>query len=167
MKYRYCYHCGNATTEIREGANPRSYCPHCRLILYENPLPSVAAVVTDTTGAILLIKRKYEPGAGGWCLPGGFIEVGETPAQAILREVWEETGIKGQEPQLFGVGTHLNGFYGDILIIAYALEVNEQKVVPQDDAAEAGFFTWDQRPRLVFPVHEELLAQYINWRKRP
>ncbi len=50
-----------------------------------------AAVLKD--GKILLVKRRYNPGAGRWALPGGVVEAGEYLEEAVKREVLEETGI--------------------------------------------------------------------------
>jgi 8-oxo-dGTP diphosphatase len=53
----------------------------------------VAAVVVHGAD-ILLIQRGREPMLGAWSLPGGVLEVGETTAEGVAREVWEETGLK-------------------------------------------------------------------------
>ncbi len=54
---------------------------------------TVDAVIEDTKGNIVLIKRKYPPFQGFYALPGGFIETGEKPQQTLLREVKEETNL--------------------------------------------------------------------------
>ena len=97
----------------------RAFCPQCQLILYENPLPTVVIIAYNEQNEIVSIRRAVEPGRGGWSLPGGFIEIGETAAQAAVRELCEETGLSATELKLVDVGTHLNGFYGDILMIGY------------------------------------------------
>ena len=51
-----------------------------------------AAVVRGAD--VLLIRRGREPMLGAWSLPGGVLEVGETTAEGVAREVWEETGLK-------------------------------------------------------------------------
>ena len=56
-------------------------------------IPCVGAVVTDGQGRLLMIKRGHEPGAGLWSIPGGRIEPGETDAEALVREMFEETGL--------------------------------------------------------------------------
>ena len=56
------------------------------------PIVGVAGIVLDR-GAVLLIQRGREPGHGAWSLPGGALELGETTAEGVTREVWEETGI--------------------------------------------------------------------------
>ena len=45
---------------------------------------------------ILLVKRKYDPGKGLWAVPGGAVEPGESLAQAVVRELEEETGLRGE-----------------------------------------------------------------------
>ena len=52
------------------------------------------AVVRDDAGRLLVVRRGRAPGAGLWSLPGGRIEPGETPAEAAVREVHEETGLE-------------------------------------------------------------------------
>lgn len=56
------------------------------------PIASVGGVVVDGD-RVLLVRRKLEPLAGHWTLPGGAIEVGEPAAHAVAREVREETGL--------------------------------------------------------------------------
>jgi 8-oxo-dGTP diphosphatase len=63
----------------------------------DRPIPGVGAVVLRESlgrAEVLLIRRRTEPMAGSWSLPGGAIEVGETVREACVREVLEETGLK-------------------------------------------------------------------------
>ena len=57
------------------------------------PLVGVAGVVVRG-GDVLLIQRGREPMLGAWSLPGGLLEVGETIAEGVVREVFEETGVR-------------------------------------------------------------------------
>jgi ADP-ribose pyrophosphatase YjhB (NUDIX family) len=57
------------------------------------PLVGVAAVVVQS-GDVLLIRRGQEPMLGAWSLPGGLLELGETTADGVVREVFEETGVR-------------------------------------------------------------------------
>ena len=54
----------------------------------------VGSLVVDSKRRILLIKRKFDPHKGSWCLPEGFVERGETLRKAAIRECIEERGIK-------------------------------------------------------------------------
>src|SRR5580693_8899795 len=60
------------------------------------------AVLKDDQGRLLLIKRGHDPGAGLWSIPGGRIEPGETDAEALVREMREETGLAVQAGPLLG-----------------------------------------------------------------
>jgi mutator protein MutT len=57
-----------------------------------SPILAVSAVVLNGE-AVLLVQRGHAPLAGQWALPGGVVELGETVAQAVIREVKEETGV--------------------------------------------------------------------------
>jgi 8-oxo-dGTP diphosphatase len=167
MKFRYCYHCGQPTTTRRIEGRTRSYCENCQVILYENPIPSVAIVAVNREHKILLVRRSVEPGIGEWCLPGGFIEIGETPEQAIIRELQEEVGISLTQLSFLGVGSHLNGYYGDVIIIGFSAFIkNQVAIIPGDDVSEAAFFELDKRPRLIFRVHEEFISSWLQKRQR-
>jgi ADP-ribose pyrophosphatase YjhB (NUDIX family) len=64
---------------------PRRYPPR--------PVVGVGAVIVDD-GRVVLIKRKYEPLAGQWSLPGGTLEIGESLEAGVAREMREETGLE-------------------------------------------------------------------------
>ncbi|MCC7353199.1 MAG: NUDIX hydrolase, partial [Anaerolineae bacterium] len=68
----------------------------------EAPLVGVGAVVIDN-GKVLLVQRGQEPGKGTWGLPGGLVELGETAAEAVRREVVEETGLDVEPGPLVGI----------------------------------------------------------------
>jgi mutator protein MutT len=58
----------------------------------DRPIVGVGAVIADE-GRVVLIRRRYEPLAGQWSLPGGMVELGETLEEAVAREMLEETGL--------------------------------------------------------------------------
>ena len=60
---------------------------------------AIAAVIRD--GEVLLVCRGHPPNAGKWALPGGKIEVGESIEAAAVRELFEETGVRGEALQVF------------------------------------------------------------------
>lgn len=74
---------------------------------------SAAAVVIDREGKVLLLEHLLRP-YSGWGFPGGFIDRGETPEAAVIREVFEETGIEITDVRLVEVRTvdrHLEFIY--------------------------------------------------------
>lgn len=68
--------------------------------LRASPALGVDAAVFDSEGRVLLIQRKDN---GRWALPGGIAEIGSTPAEAVLRELWEEAGLRGDVTRLLGL----------------------------------------------------------------
>jgi 8-oxo-dGTP pyrophosphatase MutT (NUDIX family) len=73
-------------------------------------IPGVSGLVYDDAGRVLLV---YENHGGGWAEPGGAIEPGEAPCDAVVREVWEETGLWVEPIALRGV------FSGDPMRVRY------------------------------------------------
>lgn len=71
----------------------RRMCRACGFVDYQNP-KIVAGVVARIEGRILLCRRAIEPRRGYWTLPAGFMELGETVAEAAAREAWEEARAK-------------------------------------------------------------------------
>ncbi|MEZ5319886.1 MAG: NUDIX hydrolase [Vicinamibacterales bacterium] len=70
----------------------------------DRPVVGVGAVVRSDAGEVLLVRRRHEPLAGQWSLPGGLLEVGETLEAGVAREVLEETGLVvqvGDEIEVF------------------------------------------------------------------
>lgn len=68
----------------------------------DQPVVGVGAIVLSE-GKILLEKRKNEPGKGKWSIPGGIVDLGESPEQAVIREVMEETCLEVDVPRLIDV----------------------------------------------------------------
>ena len=100
-------------------------------------IPCVGAVVTDGQGRLLMIKRGHEPGAGLWSIPGGRIEPGETDAEALVREMFEETGLAVEVGRLIG-RVQRPGPNGTVIDIRdYAATVTGGTLRPGDDAADA------------------------------
>ena len=64
---------------------------------------AVSAIVTDAAGRVLLVRRSHAPEAGRWALPGGKVEPGELLADAVVREVVEETGLAVRPGREVGV----------------------------------------------------------------
>jgi 8-oxo-dGTP diphosphatase len=96
----FCPRCG----ERAEVAFPRSLtCPHCGYGAYYNPKPVAAAIPRDGAGRIILLRRAFDPGAGLWTFPGGFVDLGESVEDAARRETREELEIDIELQELVGV----------------------------------------------------------------
>ena len=124
-------------------------------------IPCVGAVIKDDRGRLLLIKRGHAPGAGLWSLPGGRIEPGETDAEALVREMCEETGLVVEVGQLIGT-VRRPAQDGDALDIRdYAATVTGGTLRPGDDAADARWVeTTDLRS---LAITAGLIEALISW----
>ena len=116
----------------------RPFCEGCREPVYENPVPVTCVVVTDPGNRLLLVRRSVAPKIGLWCLPGGFMELGETPEEAALRELAEETGLSGTIDRLLGVLTTPSDQYHTVLMVGYRVGAYTGRVVAGDDASGGG-----------------------------
>ncbi len=100
---------------------------------------------------ILLIKRKNPPFKDKWALPGGFVEYGEKTEDAIIREVFEETGLKTKINQLAGVYSDPDRDpRGHTITIVYILDLIGGALNAGDDASNVKFFNINDLPDLSF-----------------
>ncbi len=128
-----------------------------------NPALAVDAAVKRGDN-ILLIQRKYPPMQGCWGLPGGFVERDEDPLLAVLRELEEETGLIGENPELLMVmGNPKRDPRKHIVSIVYEVDVEDGEPQAGDDAADARFWPLDE----VLSGQVELAGDHLeiikNW----
>jgi ADP-ribose pyrophosphatase YjhB (NUDIX family) len=163
-RVRFCLRCAARLVHQDDHGSPRPTCPACGYIHYRNPVPA-AGVLLEWRRGILLVKRKYHPRAGAWCLPAGFMEYGETPERCALRELREETGIEGGLDGLFGVYSGQDDPRARAVLILYLAERTGGRLQPGDDAIEARFFPTSRLPRAIaFESHRRALARYVQER---
>ncbi|KAL6770660.1 hypothetical protein ACKKBF_B32115 [Auxenochlorella protothecoides x Auxenochlorella symbiontica] len=126
---------------------------------YQYPRPGLTVDAVMVTGEerpqVLLIRRKNDPFAGSWALPGGFVDEGEDLGAAAARELKEETGLSAREAGLTQVGA-----FGEpgrdprgwCVSVAYAALLPAQaEVMGADDAEEAQWWPVAEVPgRLAF-----------------
>ncbi len=111
---------------------------------------------------ILLIKRKNPPFQGKWALPGGFVEYGETTEDAVVREVFEESGLKTKIHQLAGVYSDPNRDpRGHTITIVYILDIIDGELKADDDASDVKFFSVKNLPSLSFD-HREIITEVLQ-----
>src|SRR5689334_17944395 len=148
----YCPRCGALMERRVVDDRERDVCPACGFIFYRNPVPAVGVVVA-LEGKIVLVRRRYEPRAGCWALPAGFMELDESAEDAAIRECHEETGLLVRVDHLLGVFSYGEGQRTGLLII-YAATATGGELVAADAATEAGGFGLEALPAPVaFPTH--------------
>ena len=159
-EFNHCPACGAPMRVAHHEGRRRPVCTRCGHIVYVNPYPAACLVVIRDS-YLLLVRRSIEPHFGEWCLPGGFIEWGESPEEAARRELLEETGVRAGSLSLIGAYDSITGRYRHVLLLAYRVHGWEGEPTAGDDASEVGWFSLDSVPRLAFKVHERVIADMV------
>ncbi|MBI5095902.1 MAG: NUDIX hydrolase [Candidatus Hydrogenedentes bacterium] len=154
--WNYCPICGAKLESRDDGQSERPSCDVCRRFYYRNPIPAACCFV-QRGDDLLFVQRAVEPCKGLWSLPGGFVELGETTDEAALRELEEETGLRGRGAQLIGASTKQSRHTGAVTVLAYLIAQWEGALTAATDASDAGFFSREERPPLAFEAHRDLL----------
>lgn len=120
---------------------------------------SVTAVILNAAGELLLHQRSDN---GHWALPGGQVELGESVEQAVIREVWEETGFRVRVERLVGVysdpahyviARYPNGDLVHYVNLCFRCHILGGTLQKSDESFEVGFFPPDALPDPLLPAH--------------
>ena len=135
---------------------------------YLTPLAVVDTAVIDPDGRVLLIRRADD---GLWAMPGGACDVGETPAEAAAREVWEESGYQVEITRLLGVfdsrlsGTRASRHLYHLLFAAAPVAGEAQT---SNETTEVRWFGWEALPwNNLSPGHHHRLQFVMQWWLNP
>lgn len=145
----------------------RLTCSDCGWIHYENPRVIVSAVVVHDN-QILLCRRAIRPRYGFWTIPGGFMELGETPEEGAQREVLEEAGARVLIRQLLAV--YAIPRIGQVHL-TYLADLSEPEFSAGTESLDVRLFPlnrselpWDE---LAFPVNHWALRDFLSLEGRP
>lgn len=146
------------------------FCVRCPFINFRNARPTVTALILHKN-KVLLARRNYNPFKDYWDLPGGFIDKGEHPEDAIKRELKEEMGMSVRIKKLFGVytGTYLwNVDPCYILSVAYIVEPQGwyERIVDAKEVKDIKWFSKKElkRKKIAFDSNRKILKDFIkNW----
>jgi ADP-ribose pyrophosphatase YjhB (NUDIX family) len=161
---RHCLGCGHRLARVSVDGRQRWRCPRCGFTFYGNPAPAAVGLVVHR-GRVLLTLRARPPYAGTWDLPGGFLEAGERPDEALRREIREELGIGARRLRLLGFATDRYGPRGaPILTIVYRVTPASTRARPADDVAAARWFPVRAIPyrAVAFPGLRRLLRRVLR-----
>jgi mutator protein MutT len=158
--FKHCPRCATPLELTDDHGIQRPVCSACGFIHYRNPAPAAGVLLPDGE-EILLVRRKFEPRVGTWCLPAGFMEYGETPEACAVRELQEETGIEAELTGLFGVFAGFDDPRVRAVLILYTARRIGGDLVPGDDATEAQFFPLTALPaEIAFEAHRQALDRF-------
>jgi NAD+ diphosphatase len=122
---RYCPQCRAELANLPIDGQLRLACADsCGFVHWDNPTPVVAAII-EYEGKVLLARNAQWP-EGWFALITGFLERGETPEQAVLREVQEEVGLEGEIAEF--VGNYIFKEQNQLLIVFHVIATGEIKL---------------------------------------
>jgi len=137
----------------------RSVCSACGTVHYENPRV-VVGCVPEWQGRILLCRRAIEPRRGYWTTPAGFLEIGETLAEAAARECFEEAQARVEIGALLSVTNVLHTAQVHVMFRARMLDAS---FAPGAESLETGLYEEAQIPwpEIAFPSIEFALRNFL------
>jgi len=160
--YKYCPKCSVELVQKKIDHKKRKACPACGFVIYRNPAPASAVILTQN-GKILLVKRKYDPFSGDWSLPAGFIEYDESPEQCAIREAKEETNLEIKLTGLFKVYSGSDDPRTNAILVVYLAKVTGGTLKPGDDASDAEYFAKDKIPQnIAFAAHRRVVSDFYQ-----
>jgi 8-oxo-dGTP pyrophosphatase MutT (NUDIX family) len=129
-------------------------------------IPSAAAIIRDEGGRVLLVKSA---GAGGgvWGLPAGACDLGETPAEALVREVFEETNLSVEPVGIAGVFggrdfryVYANGDEVEYFIVVFECEITSGELFARDgEVSDFQYFAPEEMPELAIPYPKSIFRK--------
>ena len=160
----YCSNCGAPVQRrIPQGDNrPRYVCDRCDTVHYQNP-KVVVGCIPQWEDKVLLCRRAIEPRYGLWTLPAGFMENGETTAQAAMRETLEEAEARIDGLKLY---TLFNLPHIDQVYVIYRANLLDLDFAPGEESIEVALFAEADLPwqDIAFAVIGETLRIFFNER---
>ncbi|MSR47434.1 MAG: NUDIX hydrolase [Planctomycetes bacterium] len=159
LNERFCARCGSPLADRAIEGRLRRACSSCSHVVWIHPTVGAVAAVVER-GELLLIRRRIEPFRGHWTMPAGYVEIDETPAAAVTREVREETGLEVVVEELLDVVCNDDDPRRRGLVVAYLARPVGGRLLAGDDAEEARFFRFGALPEdLGFANNRWLIEQ--------
>jgi len=159
----YCLRCGHKLVLKKDRENKlRPVCENCGWIYYKNPIPAAACVIFNEKKELVIIKRKFEPSAGAWALPSGYIEINNTPEETAVEEMKEETGLDGEVLQFLAYYPGYSPIYEQVLSFGFLMKIIGGKLQAGDDASDARFVKPTDLPEIAFAAHRHFIEQALE-----
>lgn len=158
---KYCPNCATPLVPRFLHGHERPSCPSCGFVHYAGPKVAVGVMIVQE-GKLLLSRRAIDPGKGRWSFPSGYVDLGESPASAAVREVKEETGYDVRLSGLVGVYASSNR---PVVLVVYSGEVIGGRLGGCDEVEETALFMETALPPLAFEHDEQIVADWLALRE--
>lgn len=159
----FCVHCGSPLTVREIEGKDHEACPSCDFVLWQDPKVVTIVVVTDEAGRVVVGRRGIEPGYGGWCLPGGFVNDDEHPADSAVRECREEIQAAVEITRLLGVYHIRREDAPSMVGIAYEARLAAgEEPSAGSEMLEVASLARNDLPQMAFPSHRHAMRDWLN-----
>ncbi len=168
MPFRFCPICSDELIWLQSGPDRgRMGCKRGHFIHYENPAVTAFAFV-ERAGSYLVLERGQEPYRGRWELPGGFVEAGESPVEAVRREIFEETGLSVETTSILGAYTSRYGDEGKWTVdVAFHCRAPTGDLSLSAESSDAAWVSIEQMPSLAFAGERSAFEEFRQKRVTP
>lgn len=174
MTSQFCPQCATPLVLAPIYGRDREHCPACGHIEFHKPSPVVLAII-EHDDRLVLIRRNCEPLSGYWTPPGGYVELGESLEDAVVRESREECGLDIAVDGLVGAYSQAGV---RALILAYRAHSIGGEPIAGDDAGDLCLVAPGQLPLQRPPEHGEPIDHWFfgvicdvtapwRWGRRP
>ena len=160
---RFCPLCAGqlAQRPVLPDNRTHNVCKSCGFVDFQGPKLVAGCLVVDDASRVLLLRRAIKPRLGYWTFPGGYVDLGETAAQAAVRETAEEVGVTVTVGELIGIYFDLANPKDAIAV--YLANPGRETPTISAEAAQVQYFApgqipWDQ---LAFETTRHCLNDWI------
>lgn len=164
--YKYCPQCGGELEErlLKPGEPLRLVCKACAFVFYIDPKLAVIGLVPLNRG-LVLVRRAINPGYGLWVVPGGFVDVGETLEEAVVRETLEETRLQVEVVRLLNIYSYK---HSRTVVAAFITRHQAGVLTAGDETLEARVFGPAEIPwtEIPFSSTKDALKEYLDLVKK-
>jgi ADP-ribose pyrophosphatase YjhB (NUDIX family) len=165
VTYRFCPLCAGPLEprRLKAGDPDRLVCASCGHVMYLDPKVAVGTIIETGASRVVLVRRAIEPGYGLWVFPGGYVDRGELPEAAAVREAREECGLDVQLDGLINIYAYAGR---TPIIIVYGATVTGGTLCHDDECLEAAMFGEHEIPwgELAFQSTRDALREYFDLR---
>lgn len=160
---RFCALCGGAMRPrvVLPDHKRLRVCAQCGFVDFQSP-KLVAGCLVNDGGRILLLRRAIPPRLGFWTFPGGYVDLGEMPEAAAIRETAEEVGMNVEIDRLFGV--YADPQHPIAAVVVYLARPGHEHPGLSNEASEVGYFAPGEIPweEIAFRTTTAALGDWVK-----